>query len=118
MEKHGAQTSLESQLERVETAKNPTTGEIERHLSGPNIGLPRPPSAATHFLSHRDQLNAIHRAQLIFKRINLTASKEPMDMGKIIAEGYKKDGYEYGKTSKARVFLDEDGQPITAYGDF
>ena len=117
LEKHGAQTSLESQLERVETAKNPTTGEIERYLSGPNIGAPRPPSAATHFLSHRDQLNAIYRAQLIFKQISLTASQQPMDMGKIIAEGYKKEGYQYGKTSKARVFLNEDGQPITAYGD-
>ncbi|MCF5725430.1 RHS repeat domain-containing protein, partial [Pseudomonas syringae] len=118
LEKHGAQTSLESQFERVETAKNPTTGEIERYLSGPNVGEPRPPSAATHFLSHRDQLNAIYRAQLIFKRVNLSASRNPMDMGKIVAEGYKREGYEYGKTSKARVFLNEDGQPITAYGDF
>ncbi|WP_236278075.1 RHS repeat domain-containing protein, partial [Pseudomonas poae] len=44
LEKHGAQTSLESQLERVMTAKNPTTGEIERYLRGPHIGEPRPPS--------------------------------------------------------------------------
>ncbi|MBD8094643.1 RHS domain-containing protein, partial [Pseudomonas fluorescens] len=118
LEKHGAQTSLPSQLERVMTAKNPTTGEIERFTRGPRQGEPRPPSAATHFLSHRDQLNAIHRAQLIFRLTNLSMSKEPMNMGKTIGEGYKRDGYEYGKQKKARVFLNEDGQPITAYTDF
>ena len=117
LEKHGAQTSLESQLERVITARNPTTGEIERHLRGPRQGEPRPPSAATHFLSHRDQLNAIYRAQLIFKSLNLSASKQPMHMGKIVGEGYKRDGYEYRQTKKARVFLNEDGQPITAFTD-
>jgi len=39
-------------------------------------------------------------------------------MGKIIGEGYKRDGYEYGKQKKARVFLNEDGNPITAFTDF
>ncbi|MBP1123618.1 MULTISPECIES: hypothetical protein [Pseudomonas] len=39
-------------------------------------------------------------------------------MGKIIGEGYKKENYTYGKTRNSRVFLNEDGQPITAYGDF
>ncbi|ARB30281.1 hypothetical protein B5P22_24330 [Pseudomonas tolaasii] len=63
-------------------------------------------------------MNAIYRAQLIFKQINLSASKRPMNMGKTIGEGYKKDGYEYEKTKKARVILNQDGQPITAYGDF
>ncbi|WP_426135222.1 RHS repeat-associated core domain-containing protein [Pseudomonas sp. PWP3-1b2] len=118
LEKHGAQTTLESQLERVQTAKNPTTGEIERYTSGPHAGAPRTPSAATHFLSHRDQLNAIYRAQFILKHVNLSASRQPMNMGKIIGEGYKKDGYKYGKTKKAKVILNEAGQPITAYGDF
>uniref|UniRef100_UPI0004CF3D9B RHS repeat domain-containing protein n=1 Tax=Pseudomonas tolaasii TaxID=29442 RepID=UPI0004CF3D9B len=103
LEKHGAQTSLESQLERVQTAKNPTTREIERYITGPHAGEPRTPSAATHFLSHRDQLNAIYRAQLIFKQINLSASKRPMNMGKTIGEGYKKDGYEYEKTKKPEL---------------
>nr|WP_244640591.1 RHS repeat-associated core domain-containing protein [Pseudomonas fluorescens] len=117
LEKHGAQTSLNSQLDRVMTAKNPTTGEVEIYLRGPRSGEPRPPSAASHFLSHRDQLNAIYRAQLIFKNLNLSASKRPMHMGKIIGEGYKRDGYEYAKTKKARVFLNENGQPITAFTD-
>ncbi|MCF5016078.1 RHS repeat domain-containing protein, partial [Pseudomonas lactis] len=118
LEKHGAQTSLESQLERVVTARNPTTGEIETFGRGRRAGQPRPPSAATHFLSHRDQLNAIDRAILIFKLNGRAAVPAPMDMGKVIGEGYKRDGLEYGKQRKAFVHLNEDGKPITAYTDF
>ncbi|MCF5349610.1 rhs family protein [Pseudomonas simiae] len=118
LEKHGAQTSRESQLERVMTATNPTTGEVETFLNGRRRGLPRPPSAATHFLNHRDQLNAIYRSQLIFKLTDHSRSKEPMHMGKIIGEGYKREGYEYGKQRKARVFLNDEGKPITAFTEF
>lgn len=39
-------------------------------------------------------------------------------MGKTIGEGYKRDGYEYAKQKKARVFLNENGQTITAYTEF
>ncbi|MDY4300940.1 RHS repeat-associated core domain-containing protein [Pseudomonas salmasensis] len=118
LEKHGAQTSLESQLERVMTARNPTTGEIETFGRGRRAGQPRPPSAATHFLSHRDQLKAIDRAILIFKLNGRAAVPASMDMGKVIGEGYKRDGLEYGKQRKAFVHLNEDGKPITAYTDF
>ncbi|MGY2299332.1 RHS repeat domain-containing protein, partial [Pseudomonas yamanorum] len=118
LEKHGAQTTLASQLERVMTAKNPTTGIVEVHDRGRRAGQPRPPSAATHFLSHRDQLNAIYRAQLILKHTNIGTSREPMDMGKIIGEGYKRDGLEYGQQRKAVVILDANGNPKTAYTDF
>ncbi|MBN1083741.1 hypothetical protein JNO13_26675 [Pseudomonas sp. 1079] len=118
LEKHGAQTSLASQLERVITARNPTTGEIETFERGRRAGQPRPPSAATHFLTHRDQLNAIDRAILIFKLNGRAAVPASMDMGKVIGEGYKRDGLEYGKQKKAVVHLNEDGKPITAYTDF
>nr|WP_256349870.1 RHS repeat-associated core domain-containing protein [Pseudomonas sp. B6002] len=118
LEKHGAQTSLESQLERVITAKNPTTGEIEIFDTGRRAGLPRPPSAATHFLSHRDQFNAIERAILIFKLNGRAQAPIPMDMGKIIGEGYKRDGLEYGRQAKATVHLNSDGYPITAHAEF
>ncbi|NVZ97937.1 RHS domain-containing protein, partial [Pseudomonas sp. D6002] len=118
LEKHGAQTTLASQLERVMTAKNPTTGIVEVHDRGRRAGQPRPPSAATHFLSHRDQLNAIYRAQLILKHTNIGTSREPMDMGKVIGEGYKRDGFEYGQQRKAVVILDTNGNPKTAYADF
>lgn len=33
-QKHGAQTTLQSQLDRVKEGKNPTTGEIERYEKG------------------------------------------------------------------------------------
>ncbi|OPB10501.1 rhs family protein [Pseudomonas fluorescens] len=118
LEKHGAQTTRQSQLERVQTAKNPTTGEIERYVGGRRAGQLKIPSAATRYLSHRDQLNAIYRAKLIFRRTNLETSREPMDMGKIIGEGYKKDTLEYGKQRKAIVILDTYGNPITAYTEF
>ncbi|MFL1553569.1 RHS repeat domain-containing protein, partial [Pseudomonas sp. D47] len=118
LEKHGAQTTLDSQHERVQTAKNPSTGVIERYLDGKKKGEPKIPSAATRFLSHRDQLNAIYRAQLIFRRTNLETSREPMEMGRIIGEGYKKQSLQYGKQTKARVILDKDGNPITAFTEF
>ncbi|WP_106805679.1 RHS repeat-associated core domain-containing protein [Pseudomonas sp. S5D5] len=118
LEKHGAQTTLESQLERVTTARNPTTGEIETFDRGRRAGTPRPPSAATHFLSHRDQFNAIERAVLIFKLNGRAGTSRPMDIGKIIGEGYKREGLEYGKQTKAVVHLNTDGKPITAYTEF
>ena len=118
LEKHGAQTPLASQLERVITARNPTTGEIEIFDRGRRAGTPRPPSAATHFLSHRDQFNAIERAILIFKLNGRAETSRPMDMGKIIGEGYKREGLEYGKQTKAVVHLNTDGKPITAYTEF
>ncbi|MEB2649515.1 RHS repeat-associated core domain-containing protein, partial [Pseudomonas canadensis] len=118
LEKHGAQTSLESQFERITTARNPTTGEIETFDRGRRAGTPRPPSAATHFLSHRDQFNAIERAILIFKLNGRAQTPRPMDMRKVIGEGYKRDGLEYGKQTKAVVHLDRNGKPITAYTEF
>ncbi|XHF32748.1 DUF6531 domain-containing protein [Pseudomonas chlororaphis] len=118
LEKHGAQTTLGSQLERLNSGRNPTTGEIERYIGGSKDGEPKIPSAATHFLSHRDQLNAIYRAQLIFKYTNLQVSKRPIDMGKIIGEGHKKGSLEYGRQSRAVVILTPQQRVRTAYADF
>ncbi|MFC6337702.1 hypothetical protein [Pseudomonas karstica] len=90
-----------------------------------HIGLPEPqpltPSATadpTENLSHRDQLNAIDRAILIFKLNGRADTPTPMDMGKIVGEGYKRNGLEYGTQNKAVVFLDQNGKPITAYTEF
>ncbi|WP_346836124.1 RHS repeat-associated core domain-containing protein [Pseudomonas sp. 9.2(2024)] len=118
LEKHGAQTTLNSQFERVTSAKNPTTGIVEVYSSGKKKGQPMIPSAATHFLSHRDQLNAIYRAQLILRYTNLQISKRPIDMGKVIGEGYKKGSLDYGRQTKAVVILDASGRVKTAYTDF
>ncbi|MHA6787392.1 RHS repeat-associated core domain-containing protein [Pseudomonas bijieensis] len=115
LEKHGAQTTLDSQLERVKTGRNPGTGEIDVYTNGKKKGEPAIPPAATRFFSHRDQLNAIHRAQLIFRRAGLMESKKPIDMGKVVGEGYKLDGVEYGHQTKAVVILDKNGLPKTAY---
>ncbi|KQV10348.1 type IV secretion protein Rhs [Pseudomonas sp. Root329] len=118
LEKHGKQTSLNSQRERAMTGRNPTTGVIERYTSGKKAGQPKIPSAATRFISYRDQLNAIHRAQLIFRTNGHAASKEPMNMGKQIGEGYKRGGLVYGKQKNAVAILDNTGAPITTYADF
>ena len=76
------------------------------------------PTAATHFLSHRDQLNAIYRAQLIFRHSDLRTSRKPIEIGKEIGEGYKRGGLEYGQQTKAIVILDGSGQTKTAFTDF
>ncbi|WP_434676011.1 RHS repeat-associated core domain-containing protein [Pseudomonas sp. D3-10] len=115
LQKHGAQTTTEAQLERVTTGRNPGTGQIDVYHSGSNAGLPAIPSAATRFLNHRDQLNAIYRAQLIFRRAGIAESKEPIEMGRVIGEGYKRDGLEYIQQTKAIVILDTSGLPKTAY---
>jgi RHS repeat-associated protein len=114
LEKHGAQTTLQSQLERVTSAKNPTTGVVETYGNGE----PKIPTAATHFLSHRDQLNAIYRSQLILRHTDLETSRLAFDMGKKIGEGYKRGSLEYGQQTKAIVILDNSGRPKTAYADF
>jgi hypothetical protein len=118
LSKHGAQTTLGSQLERVKTGKNPSTGEIEVYKKGRKKGEPVLPTAATRFISHRDQLNAIQRAQLIFRRSGLRDSREPIDLGRKIGEGYKREGLEYGEQTKAIVILNENGIPITSYTEF
>ena len=79
------------------------------------MGETKYPPAATRYLSHRDQLNSIYRAQLIFRRNGHAASLKPMDMGKIIGEGYSRDGLNYSQQRKARVILDKNGKPKTAY---
>ncbi|MHC8389833.1 RHS repeat-associated core domain-containing protein [Pseudomonas sp. MDT2-39-1] len=118
LQKHGAQTPLQSQLQRVQEGRNPGTGEIERYERGRRRGEPVIPSAATHFLSHRDQMNAIQRAQLIFRQSGLNASKRPIEMGKKVGEGFKRDGLQYGEQTRAIVYLNSMGQPITAFTDF
>ncbi|WP_338490466.1 hypothetical protein VRB78_08925 [Pseudomonas trivialis] len=101
-------------MERVQTAKNPTTGIVEVYTPGNKKDEPKYPPAATRYISHRDQLNSIYRAQLIFRRNGHIASMKPMDMGEIIGEGYSKE-LEYSQQRKARVILDNYGKPKTAY---
>ncbi|CAI8724065.1 RHS repeat-associated core domain-containing protein [Pseudomonas sp. IT-P294] len=117
-QKHGAQTTLQSQFDRVKEGRNPSTGEIERYEKGKKKGEPVIPSAATRFLSHRDQFNAIQRAQLIFRQSGIDASRQPIDMGKRIGEGFKRDGLQYGEQTRAVVILDKYGKAKTSYTEF
>ena len=102
-------------MERVTTGRNPGTGEIDVYTHGNNIGQPKIPSAATRFISHRDQLNAIYRAKLVFRRNDLFESTKPIDFGRRIGEGYKRDGLQYNTYDHAIVILKANGDPITAY---
>jgi hypothetical protein len=102
----------------VSTGKNPTTGEIELYKRGRREGEPMIPSAATKFVSHRDQLNAIYRAKLIFRQSGLQNSREPIDFGRKVGEGYKREGLRYGEQNKAIVLLNDEGDPITSYAEF
>ena len=63
-------------------------------------------------------MNAIQRAQLIFKQSGLNASKRPIEMGKKVGKGFKRDGLQYGEQTRAVVILDEMGRPKTAFTDF
>ncbi|MFJ2390435.1 RHS repeat-associated core domain-containing protein, partial [Pseudomonas koreensis] len=120
LQKHGAQTTLAAQLERVQHAKNPTTGKVEMRINRKTKSKePSIPRAATRFVSHRDQLNAINRAQLIFRRTgSLALSSLPVEMGRKVGEGYKSKRLEYVETTKTVVILDVNGNPITAYTDY
>nr|WP_282961266.1 RHS repeat-associated core domain-containing protein [Proteus mirabilis] len=104
LERHGAQTSLESQLGRATNGANPTTGVQQRT-----------PMAATRFDSHRDQLNAIQRAQTIQRQSGGAVTKVTIPYGRRIGEGYSKTGPTYGTSSTATVILTPNGQTITAY---
>ncbi|WMV72369.1 RHS repeat-associated core domain-containing protein [Xenorhabdus griffiniae] len=104
LERHGAQTSLESQLGRATNGANPTTGVQQRT-----------PMAATRFDSHRDQLNAIQRAQTIQRQSGGVVTKATIPYGRRIGEGYSKTGPTYGTSSTATVILTPNGQTITAY---
>ena len=111
LEKHGAQTTPQAQLARATTGANPTTGVVETNAKG----KPKLPSAATRFLSHRDQLNTIQRAQSIYK---VTGSKvlaeEPIKFDALIGEGYQKSSLSYAKSHSSQVFF-VNGQVVTAF---
>lgn len=80
---------------------------------------PSIPRTETKFVSHRDQLNAINRAQLIFRRTgSIALSSLPVEVGRKVGEGYKSKRLEYVETTKTIVVLDVNGNPITAYTDY
>ncbi len=120
LQKHGAQTTLVSQLDRLQYGKNPTTGQIDMRTNRKTkLKEPSIPRAATKFMSHRDQLNAINRAKLIFRRTgSLPLSMLPVEVGRKVGEGYRGKRLEYIEPTKTVVILDANGDPITAYAEY
>ncbi|MFP5391685.1 MAG: PAAR domain-containing protein [Gammaproteobacteria bacterium] len=111
VQKHGAQTTLASQLERAQFGKNPSTGVVETY---PN-GNPKIPSSATRFMSHRDQLNAINRAEHIYRTTgDQTLAERPIRFDYVVGEGYKKVTLAYGRSYSAQVWF-RNGQVTTAF---
>jgi hypothetical protein len=111
LEKHGAQTNLQSQLDRVQFGVNPKTKIIE---TWPN-GNTKYPSSVTRFLSHRDQLNTIQRTQHIYKTTgNQALAERPMIFNDIIGSGYQRGTLDYGASYSGQVWFRND-QPITAF---
>ncbi|NLL06821.1 MAG: hypothetical protein GYA02_02925 [Clostridiaceae bacterium] len=112
LEKHGAQTTLQSQLDRVQFGINPTTKVVETWPNG-NIKYP---SSGTRFLNYRDQLNAIQRAQQILKNTgNKTMAESLINFNYIIGSGYKRNPLQYGESYSAQVWFNNSNQPITAF---
>ncbi|EHS56355.1 YD repeat-containing protein, partial [Paenibacillus sp. Aloe-11] len=111
LQKHGAQTTLQSQLDRVQYAVNPTTKQIETYRDG---RLKRP-SSATKFMSHRDQINMIERAQRIYDNTgDRLLAEKPITYRDIIGSGYQRNTLDYGVSYTGQVFL-PNGQPVTAF---
>ncbi|WP_312847557.1 RHS repeat-associated core domain-containing protein [Serratia fonticola] len=104
LERHGTQTSLESQLERATNGTNPTTG-AQQHI----------PTAVTRFNSHRDQLNTIQRAQTIHRQSGGIVTRVTIPYGRTTGEGYSINGPTYGTSRTAKIILTPSGQSITAY---
>ena len=115
LDRHGANTSLQSQFNRATRGIDPTTGLVRTRRNG-NVILP---PSATRFTSNRDQLNAINRAEQIFKNTNnKDLSDAPINFGRNIGEGYNRQGI-YGTQNTAVVKVDEStGLAITAFPKF
>ncbi|MDA8520947.1 hypothetical protein [Acidovorax sp. NCPPB 4044] len=98
-------------MDRAQFGKNPTTGIFETY---PN-GNPKIPSSATRFITNRDQLNTINRAENIFNATgDVTLAERPITFDYLIGEGYKKTSLAYGQSYSAQVWF-RNGSPVTAF---
>ncbi|WP_217492523.1 hypothetical protein, partial [Paenibacillus sp. KS1] len=112
VERHGAQTTLQSQYDRAAQGINPTTGVVDTDRRG----IPRIPTAATKFLSHRDQVNMIQRAQQILDNAgDPLKAQEPIIFDHIIGSGYQRGTLDYGTSRSGQVFFNRNNQPITSF---
>ncbi len=111
-EKHGAQLSLQSQFDRAAYGLNPTTG-----ASGYA-------TTATRFFNHRDQLNTIMRAELIYSQApslyqgltRLELAQSPTVFKYVVGSGFQKNTLNYGIQYSGRAFINPiSGRAITAF---
>lgn len=65
-------------------------------------------------MSHRDQLNAIQRAQTINRNSGGGRGAVNTSFSSTIGEGYTRQGH-YITTNNARVIFNDQGQVITAF---
>jgi hypothetical protein len=115
VERHGAQTSLESQRLRATTGANPSTGVVDYY---PNSEKPRLPSSATRFFSPRDQVAAIQRARKIWMTTgDVEKASRPVKFPYPVGEGFKSKHEYYGRQYSAQVWFARDGSGriATAY---
>ncbi|MFB0771998.1 hypothetical protein [Proteus cibi] len=92
LRRHGAGTTLEQQKYRAQTGYTPDAkfGNVV---------------AATRFLNYKDQWEAIEKANELYDPEINKSGKFDFNMGRIVAEGYNKEG-EYFETSVVRAAFD------------
>ncbi|MGF9797985.1 hypothetical protein, partial [Brevibacillus agri] len=97
--RHGAQTTLAQQYNRAITGLTPDG------IAGRMVDSSR-------FLTHLKQLNAVQRAETIFRQTGKTVFD--FDMGEIIGEGYLRGGGNVINTTKVQAVF-KDGKLVTLY---
>lgn len=99
--RHGAQTTIQQQLQRATTGLTPD-------------GLQGKPVSATRFLSHDFELEALEKALAAYKP-EMKGKGTVIDMGKIIGEGYFKGGGNVQQSTKVQVYYNNSGDIITMF---
>jgi len=99
--RHGAQTTLQQQLQRAQTGMTPD-------------GFQRSPMDASRFMSHQTQLEAYNRAM----QLSNNSSTQTFQMNHISGEGFLKGGTgPLRTTKKVTVFFDKNGNIISIFPD-
>nr|WP_282551008.1 hypothetical protein [Providencia rettgeri] len=93
LRRHGSGTTLEQQKYRSKTGYTPD-------------GVQGSPTNSTRFINPQDQLEAIEKAGELYDPNIHTNGRVDVDMGRIVAEGYTKEG-EYFQTSTVRAGFDK-----------
>ncbi len=98
LRRHGSGTTLEQQKYRSKTGYTPD-------------GVQGSPTNSTRFINPQDQLEAIEKAGELYDPNIHTNGRVDVDMGRIVAEGYTKEG-EYFQTSTVRAGFDKNRKNV------